>query len=104
MERSSGVMPSIAIAPESGRRNPSRQESSVVLPAPLGPIRPSVSPRATSRETPARARVERPRRPYVFETLETEIIESTRIAGTRPGPYREYMLDSGAFLRRWPHD
>ena len=27
--------------PESGRRKPSRHESSVVLPAPLGPIRPS---------------------------------------------------------------
>ena len=32
--------------PESGRRKPSRHERSVVFPAPLGPIRPTVSPRA----------------------------------------------------------
>ena len=43
--RSSTGQPSIAIVPESGRRNPSRQDSSVVFPAPLPPIRPSVSPR-----------------------------------------------------------
>ena len=38
-----------AIAPASGRWKPERTLTSVVLPAPFGPIRPSISPRASVR-------------------------------------------------------
>ena len=53
-------MPSIEIVPALGLRKPSRHESRVVFPAPFGPIRPSVSPRATSRLTSWSAGWERP--------------------------------------------
>src|SRR5439155_2062734 len=50
----SGV-PSNVISPASGRWTPLTQLSSVVLPAPLGPITPSTSPSATSNVTPSSA-------------------------------------------------
>src|SRR6266542_2615827 len=42
--------------PEGGATALTRHEKSVVLPAPLGPITPKISPRATSKSIPARAR------------------------------------------------
>ena len=42
--------------PASGRSMPSRQLKNVVLPAPFGPMSPTISPGWTSRSTPSRAR------------------------------------------------
>src|SRR6202162_4366880 len=89
MERSSVALPSTVIVPALGRRKPRRQERSVVLPAPFGPIRPRVSPRGTSRDTPSSARVRRPKRPYVFDTSVTVIIEDRRIPKGFFDPGRE---------------
>src|SRR5215475_11834149 len=96
--------------PESGRRNPRSTDRSVVFPAPLGPMRPTVSPRRTSRLTPSRARVRRPRRPYVFETFATEITGQIirvsrfgfRVSRRRRDTvdFREYGLSFRDFLTR----
>src|SRR5437773_7465730 len=77
MDRSSTALPSTVIVPVSGRRKPRRHERRVVFPAPLGPISPRVSPRGTSSDTPSSARVSPPKRPYVFDTLETEIMKDS---------------------------
>jgi len=50
-------MPKTEIAPLSGRSNPVTMRSVVVLPAPLGPRKPSTSPRSTVNETPSTARL-----------------------------------------------
>src|SRR5947209_6760758 len=68
------------MAPESGVRKPSTHSIVVVLPAPLGPIRPKISPAWTSNDTPSTATV----RPYAFR------IASTRTAGTE-------VMDARAF-------
>jgi len=47
----SGESPSIVIVPDVGRRWPSRQPKSVVLPAPFGPMMPIASPGAIVRLT-----------------------------------------------------
>src|SRR5687767_6832091 len=50
--------------PASGRRSPSRQPRSVVLPAPLGPMMPNASPGRTASDTESSARPRPP--PYVL--------------------------------------
>jgi len=45
--------------PESGRSSVARMESSVVLPAPLGPNKPKIAPLGTSRLAPVRASLRR---------------------------------------------
>src|SRR5258708_11182203 len=55
------------IAPRSGVRSPSTHSIVVVLPAPLGPIRPKICPASTSKEMPSTATVD----PYVFRIAET---------------------------------
>ena len=47
--------PMIAARPEEGRRRPVSILMVVVLPAPLGPRKPTISPRATARLTPRTA-------------------------------------------------
>src|SRR5215475_3390795 len=47
--------PSRTMRPEFGRRLPARRLNIVVLPAPLGPMRPAISPRATESDTPSTA-------------------------------------------------
>ena len=49
--------PAMFTEPEVGGRIPLRQRSVVVLPAPLGPTRPSTSPGWTSKEMPRTASV-----------------------------------------------
>src|SRR2546425_3251801 len=53
--------PSTVMVPRSGVSKVARIESSVVLPAPLGPRRPKIEPRSTASETPRSARVSRRR-------------------------------------------
>jgi hypothetical protein len=53
--------PATRAAPASARRTPASTWSTLVLPAPSGPIRPNTSPRDTSKETLETARM-RPRR------------------------------------------
>ena len=48
------------MAPRSGLRSPSMHSIVVVLPAPLGPIKPKISPSLTSNDTSSTATV----RPY----------------------------------------
>ncbi len=48
-------MPSMRIEPASGLSSPSMALSVVVLPAPLGPRRPKISPSLISRVTPSTA-------------------------------------------------
>src|SRR5262245_38782072 len=55
--------------PRSGVRSPSTHSIVVVLPAPLGPISPKISPCSTSKETSSTATVS----PYVLRILETLI-------------------------------
>src|SRR5262245_56561031 len=45
------LSPSKTIEPRVGRRKPVRRLKQVVLPAPLGPIRPTISPLSTARST-----------------------------------------------------
>src|SRR6266540_2066892 len=66
--------------PEVGATAPTRHEKSVVLPAPLGPIMPKISPRATSKSIPASARSPS----YRLVSPWTERIVSAGI-GHRPG-------------------
>src|SRR6266536_3664920 len=68
------------MVPEVGATAPTRQEKSVVLPAPLGPITPKISPRATSKSIPASARSPS----YRLVSPCTERIVSAGI-GHRPG-------------------
>src|ERR1051326_9126938 len=56
------------ISPDVGRCAPTRQEKSVVLPAPFGPMMPKTSPSATSKLTSASAS----RTPKRFYTWRTE--------------------------------
>ena len=55
-ERPSMRRPSKAISPASGACAPAIRSNSVLLPAPFGPIRPVIVPRATDRLTPSTAR------------------------------------------------
>src|SRR5215831_3148161 len=57
-----GSSPSTLIDPRSGFRSPSTHSIVVVLPAPLGPIRPKISPWQTSNDTSSTATSE----PYVL--------------------------------------
>ena len=50
--------PSRAIAPPEARTNPVTASMRVVLPAPLGPMRPTTSPGATESDTPSTATTE----------------------------------------------
>ena len=43
------------MVPDVGSASPARQLKNVLLPAPLGPIRPMISPSATSRSAPSTA-------------------------------------------------
>src|SRR5438105_8642714 len=54
-------------APWSGTTKPVSAAKSVVLPAPLGPIRPAIEPSATSRLAPSTAR----RPPKIFDSART---------------------------------
>src|SRR5579863_6547651 len=47
--------PAKAMRPEVGRVSPARQLKKVDLPAPLGPMRPTISPPSTARSAPATA-------------------------------------------------
>ena len=49
--------PSTWTVPASGRRSPSIISTVVVLPAPLGPSRPKISPASTAIDTPSTARM-----------------------------------------------
>ena len=49
------LCPASVIDPDVGVRLPARQSNSVVLPAPLGPIRPRISPGGRSNDTPSTA-------------------------------------------------
>ena len=65
--RASGVSavmstPSRSTVPPSGRTKPDRSSNKVVLPAPLGPMRPTTSPLETDRSTPSTAATD----PYRF--------------------------------------
>src|SRR5215467_6371854 len=55
--------------PRSGFRTPSTHSIVVVLPAPLGPIRPKISPWRTSNDTSSTATVD----PYALRRLETSM-------------------------------
>ena len=48
-------MPKTVIVPESGLTKPSMHSSVVVLPAPLGPSNPNISPSRTLKDTPSTA-------------------------------------------------
>ena len=61
--RSSSPTPPTEIRPRSGRRSPMTRSSSVDLPAPLGPRRPTVSPGPTARESSSRTGPPRPSTP-----------------------------------------
>ena len=59
-QTASGVAPVMGVpsnrtSPASGARRPDTTLRSVVLPEPLGPIRPTTSPLATVKETPSSA-------------------------------------------------
>ena len=53
-----GEVPSTDRVPDVGSVNPSTMSRNVVLPAPLGPSRATISPRSTDRSTPSTARTE----------------------------------------------
>src|SRR5581483_4476900 len=57
--------PSNRMRPAVGSVSPARQLKNVDLPAPLGPIRPTISPASTERSAPATAR----KLPNAFETF-----------------------------------
>src|SRR5436190_13165830 len=81
-------MPSTLTSPESGSRSPSRTSTVVVLPAPLGPRRPKIVPRRTSKLTPSTARVS----PYSLRSPSTRMTGSGVPAWeviTRDGAMRE---------------
>src|SRR5713226_5158142 len=71
------------ISPDVGSCAPTRHEKSVVLPAPLGPMIPKISPRFTSKSTEARASSP----PKRFEILRKERSVSAGIGNppARPG-------------------
>src|SRR5215467_343701 len=54
--------PSTHASPDVGDRSPSSSLTAVVLPAPLGPRKPKISPRGTVIDRPASARVDEPKR------------------------------------------
>src|ERR1051325_9136493 len=62
-----GSRPSSVVRPASAVRTPSTHSMVVVLPAPLGPINPKISPSNTSKETSSTTTVE----PYRLPTCET---------------------------------
>src|SRR5919106_3352299 len=55
--RPASCLPRYEIAPAFSDRKPETQLSNVVLPEPLGPITPLISPAPTVRSTPSRARL-----------------------------------------------
>src|SRR5512134_1894016 len=98
----SGRRPSIRrpakrISPASGAKTPATMLNVVVLPAPFGPIRPTMAPSATSNETPVTAR--RPRKD--LETSRTSRcatallppLEAEPPRDRRPDPVREEHHD-----------
>src|SRR5574338_116873 len=66
--------PLTEIEPEVGRSRRLTQRISVLLPAPLGPSTPKISPFSTSRLTPFSAATACPSRPNVLVTSRIEII------------------------------
>src|SRR5438105_2895364 len=92
------------ISPDVGSSAPTRQEKSVVLPAPLGPMIPKMSPGITSKSIKARAR----RPPKRFEILRTESTASAGI-GDPPVPQggaerRKPSSDANESVRLVEHD
>ncbi len=90
-----GSRPSTAIEPLSGARRPSTHSMVVVLPAPLGPMRPKISPRATSKLTPSTASV----RPYDLRRACTRMTGSDVTSGwTEPDtcPFDAAVTGTGA--------
>ena len=84
--------------PPSGRTRPATLRTSVVLPAPLGPSRPRISPGARSSETPSSAR----RAPKDFERLRTSRGDAAAIGGN-PMPIDPlWRAPSWVNLRRLP--
>ena len=53
-----GSRPRTEMVPRSGLRRPSMHSMVVVFPAPLGPIKPKISPSFTSKDTSSTATVE----------------------------------------------
>src|SRR5258708_11317030 len=82
------------IWPDVGASAPTRQEKSVVLPAPFGPMIPKTSPGATSNWIDERAR----RPPKRFETPRTESSVSAGIDNpcSRPNGRREPSPDAAS--------
>src|SRR5215510_9807421 len=68
--------------PARGAVAPTRHEKSVVLPAPLGPMTPKISPRTTSNSMPASAT----NPSYRFVTPRTSKIGSARMRHGPPHP------------------
>src|SRR5258708_39739791 len=83
------------ISPDVGARAPTRQEKSVVLPAPFGPMIPNTSPAATSNPTDDRASSP----PNAFEILRTESSASAGIGHSASLP-----KGAGAKRPRTPAD
>src|SRR4051812_50104597 len=89
--------PSKAIVPPSGAYSPAMQLNVVLLPEPLGPIRPRISPSFTSNETLLTAR-SAPKRLVRPETLSIGILLSPREAAGR----REAGLGGRSFIKKNP--
>src|SRR5437667_552336 len=72
------------ISPSSGARNPESRLKTVVFPAPLGPMRPTISPSATVRSSPSTAR-RPPKRLESPRTSSRLSARSSTIARGAPG-------------------
>src|ERR1041385_1194367 len=83
-------------SPELGRCAPTRQEKSVVFPAPFGPMMPKTSPSLTSKSTAESAS----RPPKRFESLRTE----SSAAGMRGAPQPPPDADESLRLEEHDHD
>src|SRR5579884_3933877 len=64
-----GSRPRTRIWPPSACRSPCRHSTVVVLPAPLGPSRPKISPAATSKDTSSTATID----PYILRSPRTSM-------------------------------
>src|SRR6185503_8492779 len=101
MKGRSGMKPSDALAasgsrarsrplmntrPDVGLRRPATTRMLVVLPAPLGPRKPWISPAATSRLTPSTA----VKAPYLLTRSSTRIMGASACAGRRAAAARGF--------------
>ena len=80
--RPSRCASSRVMAPPSARSRPPMTLSSVVLPEPLGPISPTISPRPTANDTPARASTPPNRLTTLSSTSRCAPVAANRRSGT----------------------